>query len=69
MIVYFCLRFLSAQKATMPMTDATATAAMIATSVVIKGVSVGSVGSGVVSSVGSVGSIRVDADAAAPTPM
>jgi hypothetical protein len=47
--VYF--RFLSAQNATIPMMQATATATSIATSVVMNGVSaVGSVGSGVVGS-------------------
>ena len=53
--VYF--RFLSAQKAAMPITDATATTAMIATSVVIKGASVGS------------GSIGPDGAGASVTPM
>ena len=59
-MVYLC--FLSAQKAAMPMTTATATtAAIIATSVVMNGASaacvssaaVGSIGSGVVGSIGS----------------
>ena len=49
------LRFLSAQKLTMPMMLATTTAAIMATSVVMKGASAGSVGSGSVGS-GSVGS-------------
>ena len=40
------LRFLSAQKLTMPMIDATATAAIIAISVVINGASAVVVGSG-----------------------
>jgi len=54
-LVYF--RFLSAQNATMPMTAATATAAMMAISVVIRGASVGS------------GSIGVEGDGAASTVM
>ena len=52
-MVYF--RFLSAQKLTTPMTQATATAASMAISVVMNGASVGSVGSGSVGS-GVVGS-------------
>ena len=54
-LVYLRLR--SVQKATMPIMTATATAAMMANSVVIRGASVGS------------GSIGCAADAAGPTPI